>query len=108
MRSTRVAWRRVSYAFRSKSAGRRRKKVVSRTFTQRDSLSSSFQSGLELESVTVVGERRPREPPQPLEDEDEPGVVEAIGERQKQRRDGAHETLQGTLSWPTTHFISCL
>ena len=68
----------------------RRKKVVSRTFTQRDSLSSSFQSGLELESVTVVGERRPREPPQPLED------PERLRERQKQR-DGAPETLQGIM-----------
>ena len=53
-----------------------------------------FQSGLELGSVTVVFERRPRESPQPLEDGDQPRAIEAIRERQKQR-DGAHETLQG-------------
>ena len=51
-----------------------------------------FQSGLELGSVTVVFERRPRESPQPLEDGDQPRAVEAIRERQKQR-DGAHEAL---------------
>lgn len=55
-----------------------------------DSLSSLFQSGLELESFTLIVERRPREPPQPLED------PERLRERQKQR-DGAPETLQGIM-----------